>query len=283
MKGRHTVTIIAALICLASLHAAAQTGTGAIFDTPDEERGAEWQKKRDSIARLHHDEGDLQIVLECSGDVLTGYAVMFDTIGCHRSYNPYTKEKRTYSHYKMYHVDDAMHKVRQVVALREKWPNTPDVVLAQGGGYKLAAVTPREYIELDRADAIYGEEWDICYPGSVKRDSVRNVPGYEIVVLERGYETVDRGFSEYIDHSKELMSFTDTVRGEERKFLCVAYNPRIGYSDYRTGQSLYGIAESNFVISHKDKNDYWWRKHFDDLRKQQKARALRQRMWTTSF
>lgn len=283
---RFIYAYIGLLIGLCSLTANAQTGTGSIFDTPVEERDSVWQAKRDSLAKLHRDNGNYSIDIECIGDVMTGYDIMFDTLGCHSFYSAGSSlSPRWVKRYKMYHVDNAMHKVRQVVVLREKWPNTPTEILADNGGVKLAAVTPREYIELDRTDAIYGEEWDICYPkGYTREDSLPNVPGYEMVVLERGYETLDRFGTDYYLHTKEIMTFADTIQGKPAKFLCAAWNPVIGRADYISGKFRYESAvPSNFIVGRRDKNDYWWRKYFDDLRQQQKARARRQRMWTASI
>lgn len=281
---RFIYAYIGLLIGLCSLTANAQTGTGSIFDTPEDQRDEAWQARRDSLAKLHRDNGDMHIEIGCVGDVLTGYDIVFDTIGCHASYDRYGRNPGYYTHFKIYHVDKAMRKVRQVVVLREKWPNTPVEILADNGGFKLAAVTAREYIELNRADAIYGEEWDICLPSGVKeKDSIPNVPGYEITVLERGFETMERYGRDFVEHTKEIMSFSDTIQGEPRKFLCAAHNLIIGRADYTTGRSYYPSDESNFILGRPDKNDYWWRKYFDDIRQQQQQRAFRQRMWTAAF
>lgn len=268
---------------------------GSIWDVPFEERDSVWEARRDSIGRIYGDTYDGLINVGCIGDVFTGYDIMPDTVGV----PAYLRdgEKRT-SRYKFYHVDPLKQKVRQIVVLRAKWDNFPANAMDPDGGNKLAAVTPKEYLELSRQDAIWGEVWEVCFPSKYPhpKDTIISYPGYEFVCVEKGYEHLDLithnyyqqedwdalKTTDFLEHSKELVSFVDTVAGKPKEYVCMARNYSLGYADY-TKERSYLHTLSRWMIGPKNKDDYWLRKWLDHIKQQQLLKQQRQPLWDGSL
>lgn len=254
---------------------------GSIWDVPFEERDSVWEAKRDSIGRIYGDTYDGLINVGCIGDVFTGYDIMPDTVGV-PAYVSHTG-RRT-NRFKFYHVDPLKQKVRQIVVLRDKYKNFRTNPMDTDGGNKLAAVTPKEYLELCRQDLIWGEAWEVCFPKDYphSKDTIISYPGYEFVCVEKGYEEIASWGTEYLLHSKELASFKDTIDGMEKEFVCMVRNITIGRADYLEEKSWLH-SYNRWMIGRKDPDDYWLRKWLDHIKQQQLLKQQRQPLWDGSL
>lgn len=192
------------------------------------------------------------------GDVVSGYTT---------TVIPYEGSS---TRYYWYHADPHQNPVRQIVVLRKKWPNVPEDILAGDGGYMLAAVTAKEYAELKAKDLIWGECWQVRYPEGIykyNKDTVPNVPGYEIICYELGNELYPEYGPEQRAATRELMSYKDTINGKEQSFLTVAANITTASADY-TPEKTNGKYSTRWMMCDEKESSYWmekWKKHQYEL------------------
>lgn len=182
--------------------------------------------------------------LDIAGDVFSGYRLK----GVPRESYPDTVRCR------IYHLDPFGVPVRQIVVAKEKWANCPgdiivsvadttsvvDTVYTSGsevlikrwpstwleageGGYRLMAVTPKEYRELRRLDKIWGEWFDYkhfdsdiegghpinvleCYPDRWQYNRSRMYCLEVMVYIDpesgQGYMTLARNPTEEADYTR---------------------------------------------------------------------------------
>lgn len=162
------------------------------------------------------------------GDCFSGYQLATETLSGNTEFA------------KLFHVDKYGHKVRQIIVLKEKWENTPDDLLEGDGGYRIAAVTPREYAILALADTIWGEYWAMCYPPGINnynKDTVPNTPCYEICCYKSGYEGKATYGPTARENSRELMHFNDTINGVVYTYAAMAENKTSHEADYTPGKT----------------------------------------------
>lgn len=164
--------------------------------------------------------------LDVAGDVFAGYRLK----GIPREGYPDTLRCR------YYHLDPFGTPVRQIVVTREKWANCPadllvnaeDVALNQfngrwsylelgDGGYRLMAVTPKEYKELKERDMIWGEWFDYYE----EKPDIEG--GYPIIHIDC-YPDEWQWYHGY-QYSLEVMVYTDPSTGYE--YMTVARNPTL--------------------------------------------------------
>ena len=177
---------------------------------------------------------------------------------------------------RLYHSDSGGNHVRQIVVLRDRWAGLPDDLSmwsctdAKGeaytglAGFKLAALTPKEYEIAKRLDDIWGEIFEASYPAGYEywsgdRDTIRNRPGYEIVCYSdslRLDEIPDMGTKQR-RYTRELMTYTDT----EGKTYCIAApNWHTRQADY-TEEASDGKYHCRWMFCSPRESDYWMRKH----------------------
>lgn len=213
----------------------------------------------DSMAVIDSDTASSIPEIGIVGDVLSGYGLT--------STDNDAESKR----FKMWQRDANGTPVRRIVVLKERWPNAPADILENpeaeegsgDGGYKVVAVTEREYETLVRDSAIWGETWQVSYPWGISdqnRDTVPNRPGYEIVCYQKGREKAKSYGVESRKYSRELMVFHDTLPdGKVIPYLCAAANLRSMMADYTPGSTGYKYG-TRWMFCSPEESDYWLEK-----------------------
>ncbi len=167
--------------------------------------------------------------LEVAGDVFAGYRLK----GFPRENYPDTLRQR------YFHLDPFGEPVRQIVVTKEKWWNCPDDLLVNAddvtfsanryrrsylsegdGGYRLRAVTPKEYKELRDKNMIWGE-WFDCIE---EKSDIEGGHDLRVIVCYPDRFSTYHGFR----YCLELMVYTD---GTGQEYMTVARNPTNG-ADY---------------------------------------------------
>lgn len=242
--------------------------------------------RRDSLRALDRDTINGMIKLDIVGDVISGYPftvtqaypdsiVWNDTITINGG--PSTSvihNRETNNHrnaFRWYHIDRDSNKVRQIVVLREKWTNLPADLRSYSeagktieAGYKLAALTPREYKLMKKQDKIWGECFEASWAAGVYNhnlDTTPNYPGMEIVCYTEDslptWKLPRLGPHQRLN-SLEIM----TYEVGNTTYLCAAPNHRTSQADY-TQEGSDGKYHCRWMLCSKEESDYWWKKYTD--------------------
>lgn len=208
-----------------------------------------WMNDRDTANSIPH----VGIV----GDVVSGYKTTVEAT--------LKSDDRLY----WYQKDDNGNPIRKIVVLKEKWPNAPQDILEGDGGYKVAAVTDKEYQRLWSTGAIWGEVWQFRYPEGIDKfnhDTVPNVPGYEIVCYQLGEDFPFTWGEEMRKATRELMSFTDSTT--MTSYMTVAANKTVG-ADY-TPSKTNNKYDTRWMLCDDYESEYWFSKwqRYQDADKQ---------------
>ena len=261
--------------------------------------GQTYESVEDSLQAIDRDTINSQLVLGIVGDVFAGYDIGIepayplayyvyqDTAHSYIDGNDYytltydTVQNKHKNAVRFYHKDKNDKKIRQIVVLRDRWPNLPEDLATcgesyEGGmgeysytglaGFKLAALTPKEYTVAKRLGDIWGEIFEVCYPRgyqywSDQKDTIPNYPGYEIICYSDSIHDL-RKFTDIGPkqrrYSREIMSYTDSITGI--KYMCAAPNKSTGMADY-TPSASNGKYDTRWVIPSPAEQAYWMRKY----------------------
>lgn len=225
------------------------------IDPPEEEQLSHW----DSIRIIDSDTVNSLPEIGILGDVLTGYSILGTVFG---------DDEINKQRVRLWQRDANGNPVRQLVVLKERWPNTPPDILfnpeaeagGESGGYKLAAVTPAQYEALKRDSAIWGEAFQMFYPDGItekNRDTVPNRPGYEISCVQLGCEWAPFiGIASRV-YSREMMAFRDTLEdGTVLSYMCMAANITSCHADYTPGKTGYKY-DTRWMLCDETESKYW--------------------------
>lgn len=261
--------------------------------------GQTYESVEDSLLAIDRDTVNSQLSLGTVGDVFAGFDIGIEPAhpleyyiyadSSHYTFdgNDYvlvsydTIQNKHRNAIRFYHKDKQGNKIRQIVVLRDRWSNLPEDLATCGesyegrlesytytglSGFKLAALTPKEYTVAKRLGDIWGEVFEVCYPRnypywSDQKDTIPNYPGYEIICYSDSIADLRR-FTDIGPkqrrYSREIMSYTDSITGI--KYLCAAPNRSTGMADY-TPSASNGKYDTRWVIPSPYEQAYWIRKY----------------------
>lgn len=301
------------LLLLCALLLAATGGQAQnLNDVPLEDRDSTWYAKRDSLKELDQDTGEGNILhLNIVGDVISGYdftvepaypdSIVWDDTTCLNG-NPdipiishHNEENKHSKAFRWYHTGPNGRKVRQIVVLRSRWPNLPDdlknhtetygtggnVIFSVEAGYRLAALTPKEYAECRKLDLIWGEIFEAAWADgtdTIPEDERSKVPGMEIVCYTEDSIPLWKASAygpEQRKLSREIMSYTDPATGKD--YMCAAPNHTTSRADYtRAGSG--GKYETRWLLASEEESQSWWQRTIDYLNSLKAVQAF-MRWW----
>lgn len=225
--------------------------------------------RKDSLRSLDKDTANSMINIGIIGDVFTGYNI--DAVPVDQNADNHPNAVR------FYHKDKIGNRVRQIVVLQDRWNNLPDdlklwseeasegILLTGLAGFKLAALTPKEYAVAKSMGDIWGECFEVCYPigfpyWDADRNTCENQPGYEMVCYSDSVqlESIPTGWITQRKHSREIMHYTDSTT--MRSYMCAAPNRRTGQADY-TLEASDGKYECRWIMASPAEESYWMRKY----------------------
>ena len=103
---------------------------------------------------------------------------------------------------KIYQVDSNGVLIRQIIMSKDKWPHAPeDLTEKKDGGYRLYAVTPKEYAALSAEDRILGEVFECRAPQYMYDNEI--LAPVELVCIPYEYES-----TQYRTMANEIMYYT---------------------------------------------------------------------------
>lgn len=300
------------LLCISLLMVVSSQAQN-LNDVPVEERDSAWYAKRDSLLALDRDTSIGNIIhLGIIGDVITGYnfkaepaypdsIVWDDTTFISSSdidsfYVTHYNEDNKHPHaFRWYHTDNKGNSVRQIVVLRICWPNLPDdlknhtetsydgseVLFSVEAGYRLAALTPKEYAEYKSRDLIWGECFESSWPegtDTLTIEEKRKIPGIEIVCYSE--DSLPLWKAPYIGPdqrkiSREIMHYTDTLDG--KSYMCAAPNYTTSHADYTKAGSG-GKYETRWITADETESASWWQRTIDYISSLEPVQAF-MRWW----
>lgn len=225
--------------------------------------------RKDSLRTLDKDTANSMIQLGVIGDVFSGYNI--DAVPVNENSEKHPNAMR------FYHKDKLGNRVRQIVVLQDRWNNLPDdlklwteegtdgTILSGLAGFKLAALTPKEYATAKYLGDIWGECFEVCYPkgfphSEAERDTCANYPGYEFICYSDSVplESIPTGWPTHRRYSREIMNFTDSTT--MKSYQCAAPNIGTGQADY-TKEASDGKYETRWMMCNPTENRYWIEKY----------------------
>lgn len=236
------------------------------------------QARKDSLRTIDADTVNSLPNIGIIGDVITGYRLTGVPVNTDEFIHIDTimVTNRHRNAVRLYHIDSEGNRVRKIVVLRDRWAGLPDDLSMWSetnlkgetctgeAGYKLAALTKKEYEIAKRLDDIWGEIFEASYPAGYEywsgdRDTIRNRPGYEIVCYSdslRLEEIPDMGTKQR-RYTRELMTYT----GSDGKSYCLAApNWHTRQADY-TEEASDGKYHCRWMFCSPRESDYWMRKY----------------------
>lgn len=261
-----------------------------------QDTGDDYYNRRDSLRAIDRDTANSMINVGIIGDVISGYAFTVepaypdpvewtDTFRINGleefGVSEYSERNRHPYAFRWYHIDRDSNRVRQIVVLRQQWHNLPDDLRSytETGktittGFRLAALTPREYREVKKQGMVWGEVFEAAWPDGItnhNRDTMPNVPGMEIVcynedslpVWKLPYGPVHRL------SSCEIM----TYEAGGKTYLCAAPNPISCSADY-TQEGSDGRYECRWMLCSDKEEEYWWEKYYNWIKKNRFVQAV---------
>lgn len=286
--------IIFLLCCLLTTNVQAQ---GNMYDVPLEERDSLWFAHRDSLRALDRDTtGDNNIHVGIYGDVISGYdftveqaypdSIVWDETGIINGNtnliytSHFCETNRHPNAFRWYHTDYFGNRVRQIVVLRTRWTNLPGDIATYTethystgepfytveGGYRLAALTPKEYKELKERNLIWGECFEAAYAAgtdTLPEEEKKGIIGMEIVCYNEDSVPLWKAPSlgpRQREITREVMNYLDPQTG--KSYMCAAPNRTTGEADY-TLEASDGKYETRWVLADEQESERWWRKYLD--------------------
>lgn len=262
--------------------------------------------RRDSLRALDRDTtGGNNIHVGIVGDVISGYSfdveqaypdsVEWDeteTLNGVTYVNHYCEYNQHKMAFRWYHKDYAGKRVRQIVVLRTRWTNLPDDIATYtethystgepiytvDGGYRLAALTQKEYKELKERNLIWGECFECCYAAGTERmtqEEKERTIGYEIVCYNEDslplWKAPTLGAHQR-KITREIMSYTDPTDGKD--YMCAAPNKTTSTADY-TKEGSDGKYETRWVAVSDQEAERWWQKYINWIKSTMAYRLIK--------
>lgn len=207
----------------------------------------------EELVKMDKDIENSNLRIGAMGDVFSGYSIGWESAA----------EGENHKYAARWYQNDILGRhVRQIVVLKEKWDNVPKDILAGDGGYKIVAVTPKEYSELKYYNEIWGEIWEFAFPEGINKYSADTIPfkvGYELTCYsnERDLWYIPEYGIDQRKYSREVMIYTDSVTNID--YMTVAENKQTGQADYLPSKTG-GKYDTRFIAPTRSETEYWWEK-----------------------